>query len=231
LTRLDRSLYANILTGNLREALNSIEQTSKKLVTKGPLEYAVLHACLLAHPHPGMTPDEIAKNRQTARTMLGELHNLVASASTEEDFTRLRGAGQDPDIFLDLAAMWQDENFDRAIAAYQTSVSVISASEEAGRIPPGLKSVKMAGNLGVMYQMRGDVDTAQRMYQEALHKLGQKEGPEAEKLRTILAYNLGRAFEDEGDVVRAERWYRDVLRQHPEHMECELLLVHGSDSF
>jgi len=23
-------------------------------------------------------------------------------------------------------------------------------------------------------------------------------------------------------VVKATQWYRDVLRQHPEHMECEL---------
>ena len=206
--------------GNLREALNFIEQTAKRLNGKGPLEYTVLHACLLAYPHPGMKDDEIARNRLVARTMLSDLHTLVASASTDEDWARLRGAGQDADIFVDLARLWQDESLEKAISAYQTAVSISPDDDDADEAAKH-HAIRMSSNLGVLYQLQGNVETAERMYQEALSKVASNEGKKTEVLKTILAYNLGRAYEDQGDVVKASQWYRDVLRQHPEHMECE----------
>ncbi|ORY32073.1 putative Pol II transcription elongation factor [Naematelia encephala] len=213
-----------IKNGNLREALNFIEQTAKRLNGKGPLEYTVLHACLLAYPHPGMKDDELAKNRLTARNMLTEVHNLVANASTEEDWARLRGVGQDADVFLDLAKLWQDESLDKAIGAYQTAVTCSSDDAEDGATV-NTRSVRISSNLGALFQLQGNVETAERMYQEALQKLAQDTGNESEVLKTVLAYNLARAYEEEGDVVKATQWYRDVLRQHPEHMESKVRLA------
>lgn len=209
--------------GNLREALNFIEQTAKRLNGKGPLEYTVLHACLLAYPHPGMKEDEIARNRATARSMLSELHQLVLSASNEEDWARLRGAGEDVDIFLDLAKLWQNEDLDKAISSYQTAISVAADKDEEEKIVD-LRPIRTLSNLGALFHLRGNYETAERMYQEALQKLGSESGKDAEALRTELAFNLGRALEEDGDDVKASQWYRDVLRQHPEHMECEFRL-------
>ncbi|KAK6902689.1 hypothetical protein I203_107948 [Kwoniella mangroviensis CBS 8507] len=220
-----------IKSGNLREALNFIEQTAKRLNGQGPLEYTVLHACLLAYPHPGMSNEELSKNRITARNMLSELHNLVATAESDEDWAKLRGIGSDADIFVDLARLWQDESLERSISAYQTALSIKSESEldeipETQDLrPPDLKTVRMSDNLGVLFQLQGNVETAERMYQEALQKISSTDGKEAEILKTILAYNLGRAYEEGGDTVKAAQWYRDVLRQHPEHMESKVRLA------
>jgi RNA polymerase-associated protein CTR9 len=202
--------------GNLREALNFIEQTAKRLNGKGPLEYTVLHASLLAYPHPGMQEDELARNRATSRAMLSEVHTLVANASTDEDWARLRGVGQDADIFLDLAKMWQDESLEKAIGAYQTAISIADDPENVD-----LRAIKMSSNLGALFELQGNVETAERMYQEAIQRLTGETGKDAEVMRTILAFNLGRANEDGGDVVAASKWFRDVLRQHPEHTECK----------
>lgn len=201
--------------------MNFIEQTAKRNNGKGPLEYTVLHACLLAYPHPGMKDEEIAKNRTTARTMLAEMHELVSSASTEEDWAKLRGVGTDADIFVDLARLWQDESLEKAIGAYQTAVS-ITTDEASESNSVDYRNIRLASNLGTLFHLQGNVETAERMYQEALSKIADEEGKEAEVAKTILAYNLARAYEDDGDVVKASQWYRDVLRQHPEHVECKL---------
>ena len=70
-----------------------------------------------------MKDDELAKNRATARAMLSDMHGLVASAATDADWARLRGVGNDVDIFVDLARLWQDESLEKAIGAYETAVS------------------------------------------------------------------------------------------------------------
>ncbi|WVQ78211.1 hypothetical protein IAT38_000294 [Cryptococcus sp. DSM 104549] len=219
-----------IKSGNLREALNYIEQTAKKLNGRGPLEYTVLHACLLAYPHPGMTPDELARNAITARNMLTEIHNLVASAETEEDWAKLRGVGSDADIFVDLAKLWQGESLEKAIASYQTALSIKTDNESDEQDstelkPPDLGASRLADNLGALYHLQGNVETAERMYQEALQKVATEKGKDAEVLKTVLAYNLGRAYEEGGDNVKAAQWYRDVLRQHPEHVESKARLA------
>ena len=167
-----------------------------------------------------MKDEEIAKNRSTARTMLTEMHDLVSSASTEEDWAKLRGVGTDADIFVDLAQLWQDQSLEKAIGAYQTAVSITSDQAEEGKAID-FRNVRLSSNLGTLFHLQGNVETAERMYQEALSKIASEEGDEAEVAKTILAYNLARAYEDDGDVVKASQWYRDVLRQHPEHMECE----------
>ncbi|WWC61402.1 uncharacterized protein I303_103985 [Kwoniella dejecticola CBS 10117] len=219
-----------IKSGNLREALNFIEQTAKRLNGKGPLEYTVLHACLLAYPHPGMSNDELNRNRLTARNMLSELHNLVASAETDADWAKLRGIGSDADIFVDLAKLWQDESLEKSISAYQTALSIKSDSElensqDLSLTPPDLRTIRMSDNLGVLFHLQGNVETAERMYQESLQKIASTDSKEAEILKTVLAYNLGRAYEEGGDNVKAAQWYRDVLRQHPEHMESKIRLA------
>lgn len=215
-----------IRSGNLREALNFIEQTAKRLNGKGPIEYTVLHACLLSYPHPGMPADEIARNRKTARQMLSDVHSSVVSADSEEEKAKLRGVAEDVDLFLDLATLWHGESVDKAIGAYQTASNVFRASsnqedgeEEQKKLD--VRQVRTASNLGSLFLLRGNVDSAEREYQLALEKLASETGQDAEILKTDLAYNLARAYEENGEVVKASQWYRDVLRQHPEHMECE----------
>jgi RNA polymerase-associated protein CTR9 len=143
----------------------------------------------------------------------------VANASTDEDWARLRGVGQDADIFLDLAKMWQDESLEKAIGAYQTAISIADDPEIVD-----LRAIKMSSNLGALFELQGNVETAERMYQEAIQRLSGETGKDAEVMRTLLAFNLGRANEDGGDVVAASKWFRDVLRQHPEHTECESIV-------
>lgn len=164
-----------------------------------------------------MTPDELARNRSTARRMLTDLHNQVSNADSDEEWAKLRGVGQDVDLFLDLAKMWQDESLEATVGALQTAVNAVSEGD--GEVD--LKAIKVGSNLGVLYQLQGNPEAAELRYQEALQKISTEMGSEVEAIRVVLAFNLGRAYEEQGDVGKASTWYRDVLKNHPEHMECE----------
>ena len=123
--------------------------------------------------------------------------------------------------------MWQDESLERAIKGYETAVSINKEAEVDGQ-PVHLRDVRISNNLGALFQLQGNVETAERTYQDSLSRLASENGKDAEVLKTVLAYNLARAYEEGGEVVKAAQWYRDVLRQHSEHMECELFPEHST---
>lgn len=167
-----------------------------------------------------MPSDEIARNRKTAREMLTDVHTSVASAESDEDKARLGGVSHDVDIFLDLATLWHSEAIDKAIGAYQTASNIFRDSNDETK-DLDVRQIRTSSNLGSLFLLQGNVDSAEREYQYALERLANETGQDAEVLKTDLAYNLARAYEENGDVVKASQWYRDVLRQHPEHMECK----------
>lgn len=217
-----------IKTGNLREALNFVEQTAKRLGGKGPFEFSVLHASLLAYPHLGMPADEQARNKLTARNILSEIQNVFTAAATEEDWAKLRGIASDADTFVELAKLWQDESVEKAITAYQSAISIKADAEEVDESqgqsqdkPVDYPAVRLSANLASLFSSQGATEVAEERYQEALHQLKDASTREADQLKTVLAYDLGRTHEQAGDVVKASKWFRDVLHQHPEHVECE----------
>ena len=171
-----------------------------------------------------MPSDEIARNRKTAREMLTDVHTSVASAESDEDKAKLGGVSHDVDIFLDLATLWHGEAIDKAIGAYQTASNIFRDSHDETK-DLDVRQIRTSSNLGSLFLLQGNVDSAEREYQYALERLANETGQDAEVLKTDLAYNLARAYEENGDVVKASQWYRDVLRQHPEHMECESFCV------
>ncbi|KAL1407408.1 protein required for normal CLN1 and CLN2 G1 cyclin expression [Vanrija albida] len=221
-----------IKTGNLREALNFVEQTAKRLGGKGPFEFAVLHASLLAYPHLGMPADEQARNRLTARNILSEIQNVFTAATTEEDWAKLRGIASDADTFVELAKLWQDESVEKAITAYQSAISIKADAEELSESqgesqdkPVDYPTVRLSANLASLFSSQGATEVAEERYQEALHLLKDATTKEADQLKTVLAYDLGRTHEQAGDVVKASKWFRDVLHQHPEHVESKVRLA------
>ncbi|TXT09174.1 hypothetical protein VHUM_02648 [Vanrija humicola] len=222
-----------IKTGNLREALNFVEQTAKRLGGKGPFEFAVLHASLLAYPHLGMPADEQARNRLTARNILSDIQNVFSAATTEEDWAKLRGIASDADTFVELAKLWQDESVEKAITAYQSAISIkadvaedqAESQGESQDKPVDYAAVRLSANLASLFSSQGATEVAEERYQEALHQLKDATTKEADQLKTVLAYDLGRTHEQAGDVGKASKWFRDVLHQHPEHIESKVRLA------
>jgi RNA polymerase-associated protein CTR9 len=156
--------------------------------------------------------------------MLTDVHSQVVSGNTDDDRAKVEGVSHDVDIFLDLATLWHTDAIDKAVGAYQTASNIFRDSSANGGSDSkelDARQIRTSSNLGSLFLLQGNVDSAEHEYQFALEKLADETGQTAEVLKTDLAYNLARAYEENGEVVKASQWYRDVLRQHPEHMECE----------
>lgn len=168
----------------------------------------------------------MARNLQTARNMLTEVQGLYSKAATEEDWVKLRGIAQDADVFTDLAKLWQEESLEKAITAYQTAISIKREDDEdEDDKAVDYSAVRLSTNLASLYAIQGEVDAAERMFQESIQRMGAENGKEADMLKTVIAYDLGRANEQGGDSIKATQWYRDVLRQHPEHVDSKIRLA------
>ena len=105
-----------------------------KLDKNAPHELKVLHALLLAFPHPGMSAGELTANMRRARDILNRIHDTYRSAKAqlpkgETRIPALRDLIDDPLIFVQLAKMWQHENVEKAIEAYQKSLAIQQPSE------------------------------------------------------------------------------------------------------
>jgi tetratricopeptide (TPR) repeat protein len=90
--------------------------------------------------------------------------------------------------------------FDAAIALSGRALSLTSPGSE--------DYVILSGNLGVIYQTRGDLDEAERWLRKALEifeKLGRLED------MAIQYGNLGLIYRTRGDLDEAERWLRKEL--------------------
>lgn len=130
----------------------------------------------------------------------------------------LRGVANDPLVFVQLAKLWQTENLEKAVAAYQTAIEIHSRLRAGKDQSEDLAGLKMSNNLATLYMLQGNVDGAMQMYEQVVASLRAPTGKAQENFRTTLLYNLGRAYEDSNDVVRASEAYQTLLASHPEYV-------------
>lgn len=208
-----------LTTGNHREALNIAELAARKIGVQAPVELNVIYALLLAYPHPGMPSTELAANTKHGRDMLDGIHETYRRAKgKKEEMAALRGVANDPLVFVQLAKLWQTENLEKAVAAYQTAIEIHSRLQAGQDRADDLAGLKMSNNLATLYMLQGNVDGAMQMYEQVVASLGEPVGKAQENFRTTLLYNLGRSYENSNDVVRASEAYETLLASHPEYV-------------
>ncbi|KAH8080146.1 Pol II transcription elongation factor [Filobasidium floriforme] len=222
-------------TAFYREALNVVDIAVSKLDKNAPHELRVLHALLLAFPHPGMSAAELMANSKRARDILSRIHDTykLAKGRLAKGETRvhaLRDLIDDPLIFVQLAKMWQHENVEKAIEAYQTAIEIhgrVKGNKGESVIDleahtRDLSGLQMSNNLGALYLGQKNVDEAMQMFEQMLEDLGEVTNEEEKTLQTVLLYNLGRAYEEAKENVKADEVFTGLLARHPEHLPAKL---------
>ena len=220
-------------TAFYREALNVVDIAVTKLGGEkhAPPELQVLHALLLAFPHPGMSAPELLVNAKRARDVLTRLHAVYKAASSGK--AELREIANDPLVFCQLAKMWQGENEEKAVEAYQTAIEIYTRVHmQQDQLTNGdtdatskLMGIKLSNNLGALYLNRGNVEEAMQMFEQLLSDLGTQVNTEEEEImQAILLYNLGRAYEGAHESEKAIEAYRGLLAKHPEHLHAKIRL-------
>lgn len=195
------------------------------------IEATVMLASLRAFPRPGISSSDVAHERALAR----ELFDRVAKNLETEDM-RANGhapsrasriIGEDQDMHVDIARLWQGENLDRTGRALKEALKI---SEGSGKTDP-----RLLNNLGVLQHLDQKLPDARQFYENALVTLSGM-GPEAgEGVSTSVLYNLARVYEDQGEDTLAKDAYDKLLTRHPEYVDGNgisfLFLLNSTDAY
>jgi tetratricopeptide (TPR) repeat protein len=181
-----------------------------------------------------MSAAELTANSKRARDILSRIHDTykLAKGRLAKGETRvhaLRDLIDDPLIFVQLAKMWQHENVEKAIEAYQTAIEIhgrVKGNKGESVIDleahtRDLSGLQMSNNLGALYLGQKNVDEAMQMFEQMLEDLGEVTNEEEKTLQTVLLYNLGRAYEEAKENVKADEVFTGLLARHPEHLPGE----------
>ena len=195
------------------------------------LEATLLLASLRAFPRPGFTSSETATEKQKARDLLETVlkamdffylpsinGNSERIRSKEEIYLQrkaLTNFGDDVDLFIEAARLWQDENRDRMRRLLEEAVRVVQERVKAG----GAREPRLVNNLAVLKHNAGELVEARSMYEAALTEASAVEGAAGESMATTILYNLARVYEDQAETNLAKEAYDKLLGRHPEYSD------------
>ena len=184
-------------------------------------------ASLRAHPRPGVSASEFAKEKERARELfekvIKELHlpedSARASTSTNgvspsRPNKSARNLAEDVDMHVEIAKLWQDDDVDVVKRAVQEALRIYEAVH---RVEP-----KLMSNLGVLDHMEGNLQQARAAYEQALTSSTAAALPDSDAVSTTILYNLARVYEGQGELDRAQEAYEKLLAHHPEYVDGKL---------
>ena len=183
-------------------------------------------ASLRAHPRPGVSSSEFAKEKERARELfekvIKELHlpEDSARATTSPngaDPSRpnksARNLAEDVDMHVEIAKLWQDDNIDIVKRAVQEALRI---NEAGHKVEP-----KLMNNLGVLDHLEGNLSQAQAAYERALTSNTAAALPDSDAISTTILYNLARVYESQGELDRSQEAYEKLIAHHPEYVDGE----------
>ena len=162
---------------------------------------------------------------------------------------RIQQIARSPDLYVEIARLWTDEDPHKSLQAYRQSLEVRQDIEEsavrhgengehgqnghfhgAASMPPQLLC-----NIGSLEFARGEYESAQERFEEAVtldlerQQASQEAGgpQEGDAVMMTLMYNLGVVMEARGQKEEATQLYESrLLARHPEFVEggCQKLL-------
>jgi RNA polymerase-associated protein CTR9 len=170
-------------------------------------------ASLRAYPRPALSSADTEQERQRAKELYERVVKLLdAPSSNLQDAKIPRNLGDDFDMYIEIARLWQSDNFDRATKALSDAIRIRTAA--GGTAPP-----RVLNNLGVIKHMEGDVSGARELYEQAVPHAMALDTDEGEAAATSILYNLARAYEDQGESSLAREAYGRLLARHPEYID------------
>ena len=202
-----------ILLDEVAAAIHTLDTLVNPPNSQRPIEAIVLLASLRAFPRPGVTSSDATQERQKARELYDQVLKTIEGISTDE-YTQnkaLVGFGDDVDMFVEIARLWQEENQTKMRKALQEAVR---ASEVDEKVDP-----RLLNNIAVMMHLDYNFDSARTTYENALTCAATENSPNAEAMSTTILYNLARVYEDQGDVEKAKEAYDKLLTRHSEYVD------------
>lgn len=203
------SLTLSTILDEIPAAIHSLDTA---LAQKGDcVEANIMLASICSNPGPSYSSADAAADRRKARDIFDKLGRAVGASKNRA----LRYLGDDPDIHGDIAALWQNENLDRAARAYREASRIRVAQNPGEPVDP-----RLLNNLGVVTHLEGDLAQAQALYEDAITSAAAATSDSDSMISTIM-YNLARVYEEQGDSNKAREAYEKLLGKHPEYIDGE----------
>lgn len=213
-------------------AIHTLDSLLQSPNNQNSVEAMAMLASLRAHPRPGVSSSEFAKERERARELfekvIKELHlpedsprgststNGVGSSRPNKS---ARNLAEDVDMHVEIAKLWQEEDIDTVKRAVQEALRI---NEVAHRVEP-----KLMNNLGVLDHLESNLQQAQTAYERALTSNSATALPDSDAVSTTILYNLARVYESQGELDRSQEAYEKLLAHHPEYVdgECRIPMI------
>jgi RNA polymerase-associated protein CTR9 len=220
---VDLSILLRLLnseTGEYPAAVNTFEN----VLSKNPrcIEAIVGLAAIRAHlTFSAHSLTEAAEERKQAVELYERALRLFMSSQKDH---RVQAVAQDPDLWVDAARLWAEEDAPRSLRYYRDALRL---REERG-LPP---SPQLLNNIGCLEFAKGRFGVAEEMFGSALtsaRDVEQSGAGSADSVgATTITYNLGVVYESQGDKEKASRVYDTmVLARHPEWIEGRLIFFY-----
>ncbi|KAF9232678.1 hypothetical protein BU15DRAFT_80981 [Melanogaster broomeanus] len=213
-----------IQNDEMAAAIHTLDTLIQPPNAQRSVEATVMLASLRAHPRPGVSSADIAQEKTKARELFDrackavEFDDLRANGHAHAPNRVASSIGDDMDMHVEIARLWQEENVERTTKALRDALRVSAAS---GHADP-----RLLNNLGALHQLEGNLGEARAMYEEALTKAAMLSADDGEAMSTSILYNLARVYEDSGENAMAKEAYDKLLSRHPEYVDAKIRQAH-----
>lgn len=184
------------------------------------LEALIMLASLRAFPRTGLSPTDAVQERIRSKELYERVLRVIdspldAPVNPKSRTRSLRDLGEDVDLYVEIASLWQSEHADRAGKALKEAVRISRTPAASSAIP----RPKLLNNLAVVHHLEGAFADARALYEEALPIALADPSDESEASSVTILYNLARVYEDVGEQGMAKDAYNKLLSRHPEYTD------------
>ncbi|KAI0743982.1 RNA polymerase II-associated protein [Daedaleopsis nitida] len=207
-------------------AIHTLDSFLQTPTNPKSVELTAMLASIRASSRPGMSSADKLEEKRRARDLfdritktLGAVNDGLAHTNGQPQglTSSSRKLGEDTEMYIEIAKLYQGENADRMERAYKQA---LKNSETSGKIEP-----RLINNLAALRHVDGHLDEARTMYELAFTHAAGLDQSTAEAMSTSILYNLARVYEDQGETVKAKEAYDKLLARHPEYVDAKLRLA------
>ncbi|KAF8513907.1 RNA polymerase II-associated protein [Hysterangium stoloniferum] len=197
-----------IHTDEIPAAIDTLDRLLTPPNPQKSLEAMIMLASLRAHPRRGVSAADASNDRLRARDLF---ERICKEIQLPQGVGTVRRLGEDMDMWIELARLWEGDNLQKTIRAYKEASRVSRERSPDGEDP------RLLNNLAALRHLEGTPQEARAMYEEALVMAKGNE-----ELSTTILYNLARCYEDLREVSMAQEAYDKLLARHPEYTDAKI---------
>lgn len=211
---------ADVLLDETAGAIHTLDTFLQTPQNPKSVELMAMLASIRATSRPGMSDKDKVEEKVRARDLFDRVCKSIGASGdglaqlngqAQSLTPSARNLGEDTDMFIEIAKLYQDESIERMERAYKQA---LENSKASGKTEP-----RLVNNLGALQHLEGHFDEARTMYEDALTHAASLDQSTAEAMSTSILYNLARVYEDQAEVAKAKEAYDKLLTRHPEYAD------------